>query len=218
MMATLGDSASTAFNAASEWNNLGLSWSSGSEIESHFVRLKRQFPGKRVRVANFAVPGVDSSDIERQARQASRVELDYVTILIGSNDLCRGDISEFRDRVISAVGILTNKSPDVKILISSTPNIVQAREVAKGLTCERIWSKVMERCDVSDGDKFYDQWWRLNAILDVIAQNTKQVKFSDAVMLRKIEPDSISRIDCFHPNLFAQERISELTWKQGWWK
>jgi len=220
MMAAIGDSMSTAFNADKDWNNLDLSWSAGENIESHYTRLVAKFPDRNIRVINLAVPGVDSSDIERQARDASRVELDYATILIGSNDLCRGleSIDTFRDRMISAIGILIKKSPGIKILLSSTPNIVQAREVASSLTSKRVWSKVMERCDVSDTDRFYEGWWKLNAVLDVIAQNNEQVKYSDGVMLRDIEVDSISEIDCFHANIHGQEAIAEITWAQGWFK
>lgn len=220
MMASLGDSTTTAFNSDRKWNNLENSWTAGRAIQSHYNRLVKLMPERNVRVINLAVPGVDSSDIVRQAKTASRVDLDYVTIMIGSNDLCRGveNIEFFRHRIYQAIKILVDSSPDVKILLSSTPNIVQARHVASELSCDPVWAKVMERCDVRDEDRFYEDWWALNAVLDIVGRNNDNVIFSDAVMTQKIEADSISRIDCFHPSKVAQESIAEITWDQGWYK
>lgn len=220
MMAVLGDSASTAFNSERKWNNLNNSWAGGRSVNSHYNRLVKLMPDKNVRVINLAVPGVDSHDVVRQAKTAASVELDYVTILIGSNDLCRGldGIEGFRYRMYKAIKTLVDSSPDVKILLSSTPNIVQARHVAEDLVCDMVWTRVMEMCDVSSEDVFYESWWALNAVLDVIGQNNDNVIFSDAVMLQQIEPDSISLIDCFHASKQGQEMISELTWAQGWYK
>lgn len=220
MIASLGDSTTTAFNSEQKWNNMQNSWATGESIDSHVVKLRQKFPDKKIRFINLAIPGVDSRDIERQAEIAARVPLNYVSILIGSNDLCRGkvDINDYRRRLYSAVDILIKSSPDIKILISSIPNIAMAREVAKDLVCDKIWTKLMQRCDVSDEDRFYDDWWKINAALELLAQSNKQVKFSDAVMNQKIEPDSLSHLDCFHPSRKAQEDISEITWNQGWYK
>lgn len=218
--AVLGDSVSTGFNSEKKWNNLENSWASGTAIDSHFSRLHKKFPNKKISVINLAIPGVDTSDIERQAKVAARIHLDYVTILIGSNDLCRGfhDVDIYEQRIRSAIKIITNRSPKVKILISSIPNIPEVRHVAKDLSCDRTWSKVMMMCDVSDEDKFYDVWWRMNTILDIISRSNDNVIFSDSLMMREIKKDSISKIDCFHPNLKAQKEIAEMTWNDGWFK
>ena len=220
LMAVLGDSVSTGFNSENKWNNLENSWASGTAIDRHFVRLHKKFPNKQIEVLNLAIPGVDSSDIERQAKAASIVTLDYVTIFIGSNDLCRGfhNVGVYEQRIRSVIKIITDRSPKVKILISSIPNIVDARHAAKGLSCDKIWSKVMNTCDVSDEDKFYDVWWSMNTILDVISRSNDNVIFSDAVMTREIKKESISKIDCFHPNLKAQKEIAEMTWNDSWFK
>lgn len=89
----LGDSISVAFNAEREGNNEAHSWSTGnldlSHGASHFRRLQRFFPAMDVRAANYAVSGARAADLRGQVDQLLAHTPDYVTLLMGANDLAR---------------------------------------------------------------------------------------------------------------------------------
>lgn len=217
--AALGDSTTTAFNSKEAWNNPAYSWATGEEIESHLKRLRKVFPDREIVSLNIAFPGMREADLERQVDIATTRRVDYATILMGSNDLChKTPVDEYKAGVEKAVNRLIHHNPKIKILISSIPDIVQSRRVEKPESCDPIWKKVMEMCDVSDEERFYKAWGDMNLFLEKLAIKNEQVKFSDAIMTTELTTESISEIDCFHPSLLSQERIAELTWNQGWFK
>jgi len=218
--AALGDSGTTAFNSQKSWNNTENSWASGTKVESHFMRLKKFFPRKNIRVINMAVPGVKVADLERQAEQASSIPLDYATILIGANDFCGGEVDAlaYGQLVINAINKMKEVSPKVKVLISSLPDMVQVRHVADTMSCDWLWKKAMQHCDVSDEAKFYENWNAMNTKLKDIAATMENVKYSEALSKAIVDKDSLSSIDCFHPSLAAQGKIAAMTWDEGFFK
>src|SRR5215211_7282036 len=110
-MAAVGDSITTATDVG--WccvnpsgGNPQYSWSTGTDpaVYSHYQRLAAE-PGRATASAlNAAVPGADSSDLAGQLGQAAAYGADYVTVLIGGNDVCWNPtpVDVFRQRVQSA--------------------------------------------------------------------------------------------------------------------
>lgn len=215
--AALGDSGTTAFNADEGWNNKEYSWATGTKIKSHAERLRKMFDD--VKVINMAIPGVDSFDLPRQAEQASRVPLDYVTILIGANDFCEKTLNQeaFAVNIEKSIAIIKGKSPGAKILLSSLPNIPKVRAVAETMECKGIWPEAMKHCDVSDTAWFIENWGKMNKKLEQIAMKTDGVKYSPALANREITAEGISTVDCFHPSVAGQEAIAEMTWNDGFY-
>lgn len=215
--AALGDSGTTAFNADQEWNNKDYSWATGTKVNSHYMRLQKKYD--KVKVINMAIPGADSTDLFRQADQASIVKLDYVTILIGANDFCN-DIAEpegYGKNVLKAIERIRKTSPRAKILLSSLPNIPKVRKVAETMSCKFIWREAMKHCDVSDTNKFMRNWVGMNMELSQIAMLDDGIRYSPSLSQREITAEGISNVDCFHPNAVGQEAIAEMTWKDGFY-
>ena len=218
-MVALGDSATAGFNSGGEFDQPQNSWSTGDSIDSHYTRLRDKMPTKVIRAYNFAVAGMQSTDLVRQALSASWLQSDYSTILIGSNDLCRKmyNPTVLKSNVESAVNILIKAEPKINILISSIPDIVAARKAGENLSCYEEWKAVVG-CEASGEPEFQKSLVAFNEVLRTFAVKYRDnVKFSDGVQYAQVLPDSISDIDCFHPSVKGQEAIAELTWAQGFY-
>jgi hypothetical protein len=94
-IAALGDSISTGFASCLVLTSCERnSWSTGDgiRVRSHYRRLLDQNPAIRGRTYNHARPGARADALAGQAQAAVRDRVDYVTVLIGANDVCRGGV------------------------------------------------------------------------------------------------------------------------------
>ena len=118
-MAALGDSLTVGQGAGS-----GGSWATGTNtaVQSHLLRLDAEAPG--VSASNFAQAGKKVSALNAQAQKAVAADVEYVTILIGTNDVC-GDLTSvatFRDQFAAAMTTLTSGLPAARIFVASIPD------------------------------------------------------------------------------------------------
>jgi len=124
-------------------NRWTLSWTSGNQIQSHFVFLTNYFkktePTSTLEVLNVAVSGAVTEDLLDQANQivAATIEtnkdgtkkydsLKYLTFLIGANDACHGIADEDMKANLNHVFSILNRikqSEPVRILVSGLPKI-----------------------------------------------------------------------------------------------
>ena len=114
-LTSIGDSISEATNAE-EFNpfkggltrNRWASWVNGFEkssnrlfdrtnVNSHNQRIDELFPGVKRKNKKAAKAGADSEDIAKQARKAVKVRSDYVTVLMGHNDVCGDEVEDIPD-------------------------------------------------------------------------------------------------------------------------
>ena len=232
-----------------------LSWSTGMDsrlrVISHARRLASLDKKRSLKVLNAAVSGDEVLDVLDgqlpRLQQWSRENLnqeapDYVTVLIGANDVC-ADITDhmtptdtFHNRIEDVVGQILAKSPKTHVLVSSLPNIEKLRGVAKEAkdfgwkpvkTCEDVW-KIVKLCPtittLSDpeerrkvGDRVNDY---NNAMSDVVEKMAKnygdRVRYSKSTFDVQFTADDLA-IDCFHPNSSGQAKLSAATWKDSWW-
>ncbi len=231
-----------------------LSWSTGidrsNQVTSHVSRILDLNGRRRFPIFEAAVSGNDSSNLQDQLNQIltwSRANLsqsapDYVTILIGPNDICADSAAQmtdtqiFKDRVAAVAESLLSTSASTRILISALPNIENLRSVAKdailtgvGATarCKDLW-KLSKLCPtlttISDPNERLIIAQRVvdyNQALQKIVEE-KLNSYGDRIRFAP-EPYNISftandlSLDCFHPNVYGQELISESTWKSSWW-
>ena len=117
-MAALGDS----LTIASGGGNLPYSWATGTLVNSHGQRLGVALD-KRF---NFAAGGKKANALDDQAVKAVEQNVDYVTIMIGTNDVCaEGGMTpaaEFRAEVATALQTLTGGLPNARIFVTSIPD------------------------------------------------------------------------------------------------
>jgi lysophospholipase L1-like esterase len=95
-IAALGDSFTVALYSGCSPGPVcpANSWSTGTEaaVRSHLRRLREL--GAHPAAQNFAVSGRKVSDLGRQVGQAVTARSEYVTILIGLNDVCRETVAD----------------------------------------------------------------------------------------------------------------------------
>jgi len=95
-MAAIGDSITQAVDVCCFYGNWpSHSWSTGAAsldgIASHYERIRAQNPAIRGHRWNNAVSGAQMADAPGQARTTVGQGAQYVTILMGANDLCGWD-------------------------------------------------------------------------------------------------------------------------------
>jgi len=150
-MAAVGDSIS---QAASSAGSLGAdapqnSWTTGtsSTVNSHYLRLLAAGAPISGRNYNRSVSGAKVADLATQMANAATVQPDYLTVLIGGNDLCTDTVGamtsepDFRARFQAAMGTLNSRSPDTYVYVVSIPNVYQLWQLFKDDFWGRfIWS------------------------------------------------------------------------------
>ena len=146
-MAALGDSLTVALGACSPTAICpAASWSTGTslDVNSHLLRLRAARPATSAQ--NLAVSGRKVSDLDRQAREAVSQGADYVTILIGTNDICRASldamtpVATFRAQFAQAMSRLVSGLPGARIFVASIPDPERLRAVfAADATARSAW-------------------------------------------------------------------------------
>src|SRR3990172_11531524 len=132
-MAAVGDSIT---QAASTGGSLGAdypqnSWSTGtsSSVNSHYLRLLALNPAISGQNHNRSVSGARMADLNGQMQNVVALQPDYLTVLIGGNDLCTDTVAEmtsvsaFRSQFETAMATLVTGSPSTNVYVSSIPNV-----------------------------------------------------------------------------------------------
>lgn len=234
-MAALGDSVTTAFGSclvlASCQRN---SWSTGdgTQVESIYRRLLAANPAIRRQARNHAAPGARVAALPAQATAAVRADVEYVTILIGANDLCRSDIeamtpvATFRAELDRTLHIIKQRRPRAQILVMSIPDLYRLWEV--GHTNDRAvraWRRGIcptllanpTSSSAADTTRRVAFRERLEAYNDQLLAAcgrygprcrhdggaTYRVRFSLAML---------NELDYFHPNVAGQNRLAQVAW------
>jgi lysophospholipase L1-like esterase len=235
-MAALGDSITRATNVCCPVGSYqGQSWSTGDSrddgIASHYERLTVLSPAIAGRNYNDAVAGGRAASLPGQAAAAVSREVDYVTILIGANDLCTSSAAtmtseaEFAASVNRALATLRQGLPGVRIFVSSIPDIHQlwtalngnplARQKWSAGTCQSMLSSSNtdeQRQQVAQRELAF------NKILAEACGRYSNCRWdNNAVYNFKFSADDVSTLDYFHPSVSGQARLAELTWRASWW-
>ncbi len=222
-VAAVGDSITTGFNAEKLGDNAAHSWATGnfqtSTAASHRDRLVRFFPSLDIQVVNAAVAGSRASALASQITRVSASNPDYVTILMGANDLVQwlqgeyGALLEaFARDVRSAVERLIAVNPRVMILLVGIPN--QSRVLDHWLNSNglRLPPVLIDRLRVA----YRERWERTNRALESIAQaHSSNVRFAGKVGHFQFEGKHLSSHDRYHPSVEGQRLLAQITWDEG---
>ena len=140
-MAAIGDSITQAVDVCCFYGNWpGHSWSTGyvplDGIASHYERIRARNPAIRGHRWNNAVSGARMADAPGQARRTVGQGAEYVTILMGANDLCGWDGSltptaTFRAQFTETLDILRAGLPGTRVFVASIPNLYQLWSVLR---------------------------------------------------------------------------------------
>jgi lysophospholipase L1-like esterase len=241
-MAAAGDSVTRAFN--STWNGCVLtdcpqySWSTGdnASVESQYLRILARNPRINGRAYNDARTGAAMAALDGQLKAAAAQGAQYVTVLMGSNDLCTSSPSTmtpaatFQRQLDQALGDFFTADRRAHLYLSSLPNLFQLwsllhnNQVAAATwaafdICQSMLNQTNNDAqrqlvvaqEQADNNVLATECARaVSAGDDCHWDNLAGFKFNFAV-------SDISTIDYFHPNLAGQNAIAALTWSAGYW-
>jgi lysophospholipase L1-like esterase len=235
-MASLGDSITRATNP--EPFLLGdqpqYSWSTGdsSAVEGHYYRILQQNSLISGNNYNDAVSGARMTDLNGQAQSAVSQVVEYVTILIGANDVCTSSeatmtpVETYRSQFQQAMDTLTSGLPDARIFVASIPDIYGLWSILKDNPSALFMWNTFNICqsmlanptssaqaDVERRDRVRQRNIDFNTQLgEVCGLYTNCLFDNNTGFNTQFEPIHMSTLDYFHPSIAGQALAASVTW------
>jgi lysophospholipase L1-like esterase len=233
-IASTGDSITRAFNDC--WfpyvDCPSASWSTGTASYSHYRRIQGANPGITGRSYNHAVSGADMADLQGQVQGVVGRRAEYVTILMGANDVCASseagmtDVGVFRAQFAAAMASLTTSLPASRIFVSSIPDIYQLFSLYRyDLGANAVWA-VAGICqsmlaypfsnlpaDVARRARVRQRNIDYNTQLAQVCALYVQCRFDgNAVFNTAFVRSDVTTRDYFHPSPAGQAKLAAITW------
>lgn len=236
-IAAIGDSISQAADVCCFYgDHPGKSWSTGGDadsISSHYERILAGNPGIGGNNFNDAVSGAKMSDAAGQATQAVGKGAEYVTILMGGNDVCTPTIDsmtsveDFRTQFQSAMSTLESGLPaDAHIFVSSIPNIYRLWKIFHiNPLAQLVWaaeqicqSMLSPSNSAADRRTVLQRELAFNGVLaEVCAQYANCLYDGGAGFGYQFATKDVSKLDYFHPSVSGQANLAQISWTASWW-
>lgn len=240
-MASTGDSITRAYNTGSTGftDNPAASWSTGTNttVVSHYTRLLGLNPAISGKNFNDAKSGARMVDLNGQLTTVAGRGVDYVTILMGGNDVCQPSeaamtsVGDFTAQFSTAMATFTAASPSTKIYVVSIPNVKNLWSVLKsngiarfiwsiGQVCQSMLARPLStaQADVDRRARVLQREVDFNAALATVCAAYTQCRFDgNAVFNLAFVASDISTRDYFHPSLSGQKKLAAVSWTAGYW-
>jgi len=235
-MAAIGDSITQAVDVCCFYGNWpSHSWSTGAAsldgIASHYERIRAQNPAIRGHRWNNAVSGAQMADAPGQARTTVGQGAQYVTILMGANDLCGwgGTLTPtatFRAQFAETLAILRTGLPASHVFVASIPNLYQLWSILRTDPVAQVVWQAAGICpsmlnffnSPADRQAVIDREHDLNDALRDVCATWSNCRFdNDRTYNFAFTRPMVSKLDYFHPSLSGQATLSALTWDASWW-
>jgi len=239
-IAAVGDSIT---QAASSGGSLGTdypqnSWSTGtnSTVNSHYLRLLALNSAISGRNFNLSVSGAKMVDLNGQMQNVVTVQPDYLTVLIGGNDLCTDTVagmtpvSSFRSQFQTAMTTLAAGAPNTHVFVSSIPNVYHLWELFKGNFWARfIWSAgnicqsllanptSTTQADVDRRAAVAQRNVDYNTQLAEVCAAFANCRWDGNAVYNTAFTTSDASGDYFHPSISGQAKLAAVTWAASYW-
>lgn len=239
-MAAVGDSIT---QAASTGGSLGTdypqnSWSTGTNatVNSHYLRLLALNSAISGRNYNRSVSGAKMGDLNAQMQQVVTLQPDYLTVLIGGNDLCTNTVGEmtsvaaFRSQFEAAMATLGAGSPNTNVYVSSIPNVYHLWELFKGnLWARFIWSAgnvcqsllanptSTTQADAARRATVAQRNEDFNTQLAEVCAASAHCRWDANATYNTVFTTSDASGDFFHPSISGQAKLAAVSWGASYW-
>jgi lysophospholipase L1-like esterase len=237
-MAALGDSISRGFDACGFFVDCPpRSWSTGVDraVDSQRMRLIAA-AGHDVAAINLARTGVRVQALADQVSAAVAQQVDYVTIDIGANDACADSVASmtavptFRTQLRAALHDLQQGLPRARVEIISVPDVNRLWQIGHSHRLARFtWNRahicqslLADPTGTSAAAGLRREVVRhrvdaYNAELAVAcADYGSNCRWDGgAVHDTRFTFHQLSKWDYFHPNVYGQRALAEVTWEKG---
>ena len=236
-MAGLGDSITQAMDADGIPAHFGdqpwYSWTTGdsSAVESHYFRIRHSWSPITGHNYNDAVSGAKMAALNGQAQTAVSQTVEYVTILMGANDVCTSTegtmttVDAFRTQFHQAMDTLTGGLSNARIFVASIPDIYQLWVILHdNPTAVTAWGTIICQSllvnPTSHNQTDEDRRLRIrqrnidfNTVLSEVCALHPQCRFdNNAIFDGGLEASQVSTLDYFHPSITGQANIASVTW------
>jgi len=237
-MAAIGDSITQAANSDllhAGASNPAQSWSTGDSpgdtVTSHYERILARNSRLAGRALNSSVSGV-MSDAPAQAAAAVSQGAQYVTVLMGTNDVCASSkdtmtsVTAYESAFRVTMGILTTGLPAARIYVLSVPDVYQLWSLSRhNVVAQLTWAyfKIcpsMLAWSNTEGDRQVARARNIefNRVLRQVCSEFAQCRYDgDRVFQYQFTPADVSLVDFFHLSTAGQRDLAEVTWRQGYW-
>lgn len=236
-MASTGDSITRGFDLdalRALQDSPKESWSTGGDpnVGSHYDRVLTAFASIGGHAFNDAKTGAKMADLDGQVKAAAAQKVQYLTILMGANDLCTKTAAlmtptaVFEAQFAQALADFFAADPSAHVFVSSIPNIFQLWNTLRtNFLAQATWALVgicqsmlaMTNTD-ADRQKVVAQEQADNAVLAKVCQRYANCRWDGgAVYGVQFSGADVSTFDYFHPSLAGQKRLAAVTWAASYW-
>lgn len=237
-MAATGDSITRAFDATScpsAYSDCpAYSWSTGTKVSvnSQYLRIVALNPTIKGHAYNDAKTGAMMSALDGQLATAASQHVQYVTVLIGANDVCTSSISTmtptatFQSEVQTALADFFAADPGAYLYLSSLPNIYQLWSILHANNSAETDWKLFNICQSMLATSNSESQ-RQQVVAQEVADNGALATACSAYTQCRWDNNAgynfafttadISTLDYFHPNVEGQNDIAAITWKASFW-
>jgi len=232
LVGALGDSITRAMNARRLFDQPRMSWSTGDDggrmVESHYWRLRDSLGA--VENYNASKSGAVARDLRDQIESLLPHAPDYVTLLVGANDVCDwpadhgARLAEFQAEIERAVTRLVEAAPEIRIVLSPVPDMYRMYEVGKTKDCTKKWNTFSicppllgsERTK-AERQAFVQRLEDANRALRTVSSAFRDhVLYLEELEKYPFQAEHVSDIDCFHPSIDGQQLLADITWRPEW--
>lgn len=237
-------------NIRRRYADLELSWSTGygdDRVLSHAARIAQHVDW--LEAWNFAESGASAFDLRYQADRLLEAQnrtgegFDYLTLVIGANDLLEPNLQDvvrpeqFSHWVETALTRVLDRNPEMRVLIVGIPEIFEIFRKTAHLEVTRIWGRRILCEDLRSTvygqaiafDARHPHFFQVREIFEAYQRElerlTLTLNFEYPQARIKLLPNfqtqedvaDVVSIDCFHPSFYGQAELAELTWEAGFW-
>jgi lysophospholipase L1-like esterase len=235
-MASTGNSITRAYNtgpiAFLDWPSNSWSTGSSSTVNSHYRRILAANPAISGRNYNGAVTGADMGDLNGQVTQAVAQSVDYVTILMGANDVCASSeaamtpVATYRAQFQTAMQTLTSGLPDARVFVVSIPDVYRLWEIYRtSFTARFVWTIAgicqsmlanpgsTASADVARRARVRQRNIDYNTQLAEVCSLYLHCRFDgNAAFNTDFVRSDVSSRDYFHPSVAGQTKLGAVSW------
>jgi lysophospholipase L1-like esterase len=236
-MASAGDSITRAFDLDANhflMDTPADSWSTGIDpaVNSHYDRLLAAEPAIAGHVFNDAKSGAQMVALDGQLQAAAAQRVDYLTVLMGANDLCTATVADmtptatFRAQFDQALSDFFAADPGAHLLVASIPDLFRLWETLQGNPAAQVVWALAHICQsmlaggatAAQRQAVVAQEQADNAALASVCARFDHCRSDGgAVYQAVVTAGDVSPVDYFHPSLAGQMKLAAITWAAGYW-
>jgi lysophospholipase L1-like esterase len=238
-IASTGDSITRAFNTClfPFIDCPPNSWSTGTSatVNSHYRRILAVNPAVYGRNFNDAKTGAKMAGLQAQVQTAVAQRPEYVTVLMGANDVCTSSestmtsVDTLRSQFQSALTTLTVGLPNTRVYVVSIPDVYHLWEILHtnlnavltwtiGGICQSLLANPMSTSSADTARRLRVRQRAIddnNAIAGVCAAFIHCRYDNGAAFALQFARSDVSTRDYFHPSVAGQAKAAGVTWAAG---